>query len=759
VGGVVLSVAGATALARSNAGRSWKAAQQSSGQIASTLALAIQHEQDLVAAATSFVLTVPHASEADLVQWAATVQAFQRYPELQGLGHSVIVPAAQLPAFSAQVSRDASGGSGSGGALQVVPPGPRPTYCLDVVVIARSAAFASPPGLDYCVASPGLLATRDTGEAVYQPLYIGSHDAGLGISVPIYRGGVTPATVAARRSAFLGWVGVGVTPELVLARALQGHPDTAVTFAYRSGSSDVSFRAGSAPRGARSVSTDLQNGWTVTTAAAVADGGVFANADSGGFLILGLALSVLLGVLVFVLGTGRERARRLVALRTEELHHLALHDALTGLPNRALIMDRLGQLLARTRRDGTAMSAMFVDLDDFKNVNDTLGHHAGDQLLVAVTARFAATLREADTIGRMGGDEFIVLLDGTQPDGPELVAQRLLAAMAAPFTLDDCPPMQVGISVGIATGDRAEAGDLLRDADVALYQAKAAGKNQYAVFDPHLHTAQTRRTDLEFDLRSALTGDQYRLVYQPIYDLGDLSIVGVEALLRWHHPTRGPIAPDEFIPLLERSGAIRAVGRWVLAQACEQMAAWHARGDTLDVSVNVSARQLDHDSVITDITDALQHSGLPASSLIIEVTETALMDNVEATAARLGAIKALGVRIAVDDFGTGYSSLAYLRQFPVDCLKIDRMFTHAITTSPESSALVATLVQLGRDLGLQTLAEGVETTEEMDLLRTAHVDHAQGFLMARPLDPHTLETQLLQPTRTAHNADTTDANT
>jgi hypothetical protein len=182
VGGVVLSVAGATALARSNAGRSWKAAQQSSGQIASTLALAIQHEQDLVAAATSFVLTVPHASEADLVQWAATVQAFQRYPELQGLGHSVIVPAAQLPAFSAQVSRDASGGSGSGGALQVVPPGPRPTYCLDVVVIARSAAFASPPGLDYCVASPGLLATRDTGEAVYQPLYIGSHDAGLGIS-------------------------------------------------------------------------------------------------------------------------------------------------------------------------------------------------------------------------------------------------------------------------------------------------------------------------------------------------------------------------------------------------------------------------------------------------------------------------------------------------------------------------------------------------------------------------------------------------
>jgi EAL domain-containing protein (putative c-di-GMP-specific phosphodiesterase class I) len=320
--------------------------------------------------------------------------------------------------------------------------------------------------------------------------------------------------------------------------------------------------------------------------------------------------------------------------------------------------------------------------------------------------------------------------------------------MHQPFELDDASmPLMVNISIGIATAAGATAGELLRDADVALYQAKAMGKNRYETFDPAMQTKIRRRTDLEFDLRSALSANQYRLMYQPIYNLDDLTVIGVEALLRWDHPTRGLVSPDEFIPILEQTGQIQEVGRWVLQMACAQMAAWHAKGDTLDISVNVSGRQLDHDSVITDISDALRVSGLGAESLIIEVTETALMRNVEATALRLQRIKALGVRIAVDDFGTGYSSLAYLRQFPFDCLKIDRVFTNAVTTSPESKALIKTLVQLGKDLGLTTLAEGIETTDEIDLLRSAKVDHAQGFLMARPLDPETLETQVLIPTR------------
>jgi EAL domain-containing protein (putative c-di-GMP-specific phosphodiesterase class I) len=287
----------------------------------------------------------------------------------------------------------------------------------------------------------------------------------------------------------------------------------------------------------------------------------------------------------------------------------------------------------------------------------------------------------------------------------------------------------------------------LRDADVALYQAKAAGKNRYEIFFPEMQTEISRRIELDFDLRSALQGEQFRLVYQPIYNLDDLTLVGVEALLRWDHPIEGLVLPDEFIPILEQSGQIREVGRWVLREACEQMAVWHARGDELEISVNVSGRQLDNDAIVDDIRDALRVSGLEATSLIIEVTETALMRNATATARRLRAIKELGVRIAVDDFGTGYSSLAYLQQFPVDSLKIDRSFTNAITTSPESKALIATLVQLGRDLGLRTLAEGVETTSELDHLRAEHVNEAQGFLLARPLDPDAFETQILEPSR------------
>jgi diguanylate cyclase (GGDEF)-like protein len=440
---------------------------------------------------------------------------------------------------------------------------------------------------------------------------------------------------------------------------------------------------------------------------------------------------------------------RTVTEKTGELRYQALHDALTGLPNRALIMDRIEQLLARNRRAGTLGAALYVDLDEFKNVNDSLGHETGDRLLTAVTARLESTLRDADTIGRMGGDEFIVLIDGSTLNvGPQLVAERLLDVLRQPFELPGTTiPLVVNASIGIALGDRETAGELLRDADVALYQAKAAGKNCYEIFDPEMQTELQHRVELESELRSALSGHQFRLVYQPVYNLDDLSLVAVEALLRWDHPTRGVIEPDDFIPILEQTGQIREVGAWVLREACAQTAAWHARGDTLDVSVNVSGRQLDDDAIIDHIRQALSLSDLDPTSLIIEVTETALMRDVQATAGRLRSIKELGVRIAIDDFGTGYSSLAYLQQFPVDCLKIDRSFTNAISASPASKALVATLVQLGRDLGLKTLADGVETTDQMDYLRGERVNEAQGFLLARPLDPATIEAQILAPKR------------
>jgi diguanylate cyclase (GGDEF)-like protein len=540
-----------------------------------------------------------------------------------------------------------------------------------------------------------------------------------------------------------------VVPGVLLARALQNHPNTAVQFRYHAFGSNAVFTSGVAPRGAQSVVANLHNGWTVETFGAVAGRGIF---DNGGAILLlfgGIALSLLLGVLIFVLGTARAHLMVLVEERTNELRFQALHDALTGMPNRALITDRIDQLLARNRRNGTVPAALYVDLDDFKNVNDSLGHEAGDQLLVAVASRMESTLRGADTIGRMGGDEFVVLIDGGDlMVAPELVAERMVDVMRQPFELAGASmPLIVNTSIGIAVGDRATGGELLRDADIALYQAKAAGKNRFEFFRPEMQTHIGRRIELEFDLRSSLSDDQFRLVYQPIYNLEDFTIVGVEALLRWQHPTEGIIQPDEFIPILEQTGQIREVGQWVLNQACAQMATWHSRGDTIDLSVNVSARQLDDDAIVGHIRDALSASGLPATSLIVEVTETTLMRDASAAVTRLQAIKDLGVRIAIDDFGTGYSSLGYLRQFPVDCIKIDKSFTNAISTSSESKALVRTFVQLGKDLGLKTLAEGVETTGEMDMLQSGHVDEAQGFLMARPLDADALETQILAPLR------------
>jgi diguanylate cyclase (GGDEF)-like protein len=751
VGGMAGSVLSASSIARGNGATSRQVFTSSSAEVASILQLGIQHEQDLIVSASGFIAGNPTASNVQFVNWARSVNALGRYPEVVGIGHSVIVPAADLPSFAEHATADPVGPLAANGTFQVVPPGNRPYYCLATAQVQRNTQTAFPAGTDFCATGPvgsASLASRDSGQGAYLPIQSPTTTL-LSILTPVYRGGVVPATVAKRRAAFLGWVGMAVMPQVIINRALRGHPNTAVALRYHANSWNVVFRAGKAPRPAQSVTINLHNGWTVSTFGAVASGAIVDNDDSLALLTADVLVSLLLGLLLIVLGTGRARARRVIREQTGELRHQALHDDLTGLPNRALIMDRIEQLLARSRRNGTAGAALYVDLDEFKNVNDTLGHQAGDRLLVAVAARLQSTLRDADTIGRMGGDEFVVLIDGTSLDAdPELVASRLLEVMRQPFELEGATrPLTVHTSIGIAIGDRPSPGDLLRDADLALYQAKTGGKNRYEIFDPEMLIGIQHRMEIEFDLRSALEAEQFRLVYQPIYILDDLTLVGVEALLRWDHPIRGIVSPDEFIPVLERTGQINEVGHWVLSQACQQMAEWHARGDTLNISVNVSSRQIDDDAIVDHITDALALSGLAATSLIIEVTETAVMRNINLTAGRLQAISALGVRIAIDDFGTGYSSLAYLQQLPVDCLKIDRSFTNAITTSPETKALVGTFVQLGKDLGLMTLAEGVETTEEMDLLRNEHVDEVQGFLLARPLDPHTLEIQILEPTR------------
>jgi diguanylate cyclase (GGDEF)-like protein len=441
----------------------------------------------------------------------------------------------------------------------------------------------------------------------------------------------------------------------------------------------------------------------------------------------------------------RQRTDEELARREQELAFLATHDALTGLPNRALILDRVKQMLARSARNESPVAALFIDLDNFKSINDTLGHSVGDELLRAVAERLDGVVRGADALGRLGGDEFVVISDGVSLDaGPELIAERLLDALKAPFNLAGSGSrLTVTASVGIAIGERTSAEELLRDADIAMYRAKWDGKNRCVVFESGMQDTIQNRMELEMDLRDALANNEFFLVYQPTFALSDMSPTGVEALIRWKHPTRGVLQPEDFIPLLEETGLITEIGRWVLREACAQGAAWRNSGHLIGMAVNVSGRQLDSDQLIGDVEDALADSGLDPRVLTIELTETMLMRNVENTARRLTAIKQLGVRIAVDDFGTGYSSLAHLQRFPVDALKIDRSFISGLSRNEQGETLIRTLVQLGKALSIETFAEGIEQQHELSMLKDEDCVGGQGFLYARPLEAGATEAFLL----------------
>jgi len=434
--------------------------------------------------------------------------------------------------------------------------------------------------------------------------------------------------------------------------------------------------------------------------------------------------------------SARERADEELAHRQRELAFLATHDELTGLPNRTLILDRVAQLMVRSRREQAPIAALFIDLDNFKAINDSLGHAAGDELLQAVASRLTAVVRESDAVGRLGGDEFVVIASElTFASGPELVAERLLEALDQPFKLSGTgqSSLKVTASVGIASGEREHAEDLLRDADIAMYQAKWDGRHRYVLFESGMQTAVQTRMELEMDLRVALENDEFFLVYQPTFNLQDMSPTGMEALIRWKSSTRDLVQPNDFIPLLEETGMIVEIGKWVLREACRQGVRWREAGHPIAVAVNVSARQLDCDEFVSDVASILQDTGLDPDSLIIEITETALMADIEQTVRRLATVKELGVRIAIDDFGTGYSSMAHLQKFPVDALKIDRSFITQMTHNQEGETIIRTLVQLGKALSIETFAEGIEQEHELTLLQGERCDSGQGFLFARPL--------------------------
>ena len=432
-------------------------------------------------------------------------------------------------------------------------------------------------------------------------------------------------------------------------------------------------------------------------------------------------------------------------VRTQNrLAHQSLHDSLTGMPNRDLVIDRGEQMLARAGRTGIPVAALYVDLDGFKQVNDSFGHATGDELLKVVATRLCGVMRDGDTVGRLAGDEFVVLLEGVATDDiVERVAQRICDVMSEPAELDHADRLlSISASVGVAQTIEGTIGELLHHADCALYDAKRAGGNRWLQFASEMQTAARERVELEMDLRHALAREQFHLVYQPILDLERETVIAAEALLRWEHPDRGLVPPVVFIPLAEHRGEILAIGRWVLQTACAQTADWHRAGHALGISVNVSPRQLEQPDFVGEVAATLAQTGLQAAALTLEITETALMRNPDDAAVKLADLKALGVRIAVDDFGTGYSSLGYLLRFPVDELKIDRSFIAGISSSARSDALVHTLVSLGDTLGLQTLAEGIEETGQLDRLRDEGCQLGQGYLFARPLEAQALTERL-----------------
>ncbi|MGH8997325.1 MAG: putative bifunctional diguanylate cyclase/phosphodiesterase, partial [Acidimicrobiales bacterium] len=424
------------------------------------------------------------------------------------------------------------------------------------------------------------------------------------------------------------------------------------------------------------------------------------------------------------------------------LEHRALHDTLTGLPNRDLILDVASTMLERAERDQISVAALLVDLDGFNAVNDTYGHRIGDAVLEAVAQRLLAALGPADTLGRLAGDEFVVLAAGpSMAAGVEHLAERLMGELTAPFEIFGTDEAYVRLSacIGVACEPGRGAEDLLRDADTALNEAKSAGRRRYTIFEPAMHTAARSRLAMTGELRTAFEQHQFFLAYQPVFSLTDSSPYGVEALLRWQHPLRGVVPPLEFIPLLEETGMISEVGREVLRLACEQAKQWEQRGLPIWVSVNASAIQIESEDFITDVKEVLEATSLDPARLTIEITESALMRDAHETVRRLTNLKRLGVRLAIDDFGTGYSSLAYLRQFPVDVLKIDRSFVAAMTTSTAGMALVRTMLELARALNLETVAEGIEEQSELNALEMEHCRWGQGFLLAKPLDPEQIE--------------------
>ena len=448
-----------------------------------------------------------------------------------------------------------------------------------------------------------------------------------------------------------------------------------------------------------------------------------------------LAVALLTSVLDARLQARTAELARSLTRANQELTQLALHDTLTGLPNRTLLADRIEQAMAKVAEQGGCFALMFIDLDGFKPVNDAFGHHVGDQLLKAVAARLRGHLHSQDTLARIGGDEFVLLVELQEPDDAVGVADKQVNLVARPFRVAD-HDLQLSASVGIVLypGNGQDQHELLRNADAAMYHAKSAGKNGYSFFDTSMNSNARQQLQLLQDLRAALEHGQFRLYYQPKFDAHRCTPIGAEALLRWEHPQQGLLLPDRFIGLAEKTGLIIPIGEWVLGEACRQMRLWLDQGhEHWRIAVNLSAIQFCHSGLVNSVARALADNGLPANRLTLEITETTAMRDADASLTVLQRLSDMGVDLSIDDFGTGYSSLMYLKRLPANELKIDRGFVRDLEHDSDDAAIVSAIVALGQALGLRIVAEGVETDRQQDFLTRLGCDSLQGYLLGQPV--------------------------
>lgn len=423
-----------------------------------------------------------------------------------------------------------------------------------------------------------------------------------------------------------------------------------------------------------------------------------------------------------------------LAKANHQLQFLALHDSLTRLPNRVLLEDRLGQEIQSARRQKSFFAILFLDLDGFKQINDAFGHHTGDQLLIEVAARIRSNIRAADTLARIGGDEFVLLASVSDATDAASLADKLTHSIAEPVDIDG-HDFRVSASIGVAlSSGESEPEEILRNADAAMYHAKTVGRNGYCFFDSSMNDDAHRQLSLLGDLRLAAERGELSLHYQPKFDARDGRMLGAEALLRWNHPTRGFIPPDQFIPLAEKTGLILPIGEWVLDEACRQMSRWHAAGHReWSIAVNLSAAQFNHAGLVRMVRDCLNRHDLPSAALILEITESTAMRDADVSMAILQKLSDMGVHISIDDFGTGYSSLLYLKRLPASELKIDRGFVRDLDHDTDDAAIISAIVALGQTLRLNIVAEGVETLSQRDFLTRLGCSSLQGYLLGRPV--------------------------